>query len=180
MIALRGDFFCFRLIEIVKGRLYISETINHNKKLRIMKQFSFIIRKSYSIVAFVVLCLGLTSCEFMQGMAEGMASYPMYGYGMSYNPGLMGYVAPAVSSTSGYTSTVSSASSSSSSTTRSSYTSSSSSGKMCRLCAGSGDCKSCDGKGFYYSPYDLSKKILCPNCHNHNGKCSSCGGAGYK
>lgn len=155
-----------------------------------MKQFSFIVRKSYSIVAVVVLCLGFSSCSFMgdvmQGMAQGMSSYPMYGYGMSYNPGYMGYVAPTAVATSSYSassalaSSSSSTSSGSSSYSRSSYSSSSSSGKMCGLCAGSGDCKTCNGKGYYYSSFGLSKTIACPNCHNHNGKCSSCGGTGYR
>ena len=53
-------------------------------------------------------------------------------------------------------------------------------GKMCRLCAGTGTCKTCSGRGYYYNPLDLSKTVLCPNCHNHDGKCSSCGGTGYK
>lgn len=53
-------------------------------------------------------------------------------------------------------------------------------GKMCQRCAGTGDCKTCDGKGYYYNSFDLSKKILCPNCqHNHNGRCAACGGTGY-
>ncbi len=58
--------------------------------------------------------------------------------------------------------------------------SSNSNGKMCRLCAGTGWCKTCEGKGYFYNSFDLSKKVLCPNCHNHPGKCSSCGGTGYK
>ena len=80
----------------------------------------------------------------------------------------------------------SSSSSSSSSPSSSSYrsntttSSSSSSGKSCRLCAGTGTCKTCTGRGYYYNPLDLSKTVLCPNCHNHDGKCSSCGGRGYK
>lgn len=74
---------------------------------------------------------------------------------------------------------LSSSPSSSSSSSRS--TTSSSNGSMCRLCAGSGVCKTCSGKGYYYNPLDLSKKVLCPNCQsNHNGKCSSCGGTGKK
>lgn len=80
----------------------------------------------------------------------------------------------------GSSSSSSSSSSLSSSSSRSSSSSSSSSGKMCRLCAGTGTCKTCTGRGYYYNPLDLSKTVLCPNCHNHDGKCSSCGGTGYK
>lgn len=80
------------------------------------------------------------------------------------------------------TSSISSGSSSSSNSSNSSYSSrtSSSNGKMCRLCAGMGWCKTCEGKGWYYNSFDLTKEVLCPNCHNHDGKCSSCGGTGYK
>ena len=53
-------------------------------------------------------------------------------------------------------------------------------GKMCRLCVGLGRCKTCAGRGWYNNPLDLRKEVLCPNCHNHDGKCSSCGGTGYK
>jgi len=52
------------------------------------------------------------------------------------------------------------------------------SSKMCRLCAGSGKCNTCNGKGYYYNEFDLSKKVLCPNCPNRSGKCSSCRGTG--
>ena len=87
---------------------------------------------------------------------------------------------PAVLGTSGSSSSSSSSRSSSSSSSRSS-SSSSSSGSMCRLCAGTGTCKTCSGRGYYYNPLDLSKTVLCPNCQsNHNGKCSSCGGTGKK
>lgn len=76
----------------------------------------------------------------------------------------------------------SSTSSSSSSSRSSNYSSNSnnSSGRMCQLCAGTGRCKTCEGKGYYYNPLNLSQTVLCPNCHNHNGKCSSCGGTGKK
>lgn len=56
----------------------------------------------------------------------------------------------------------------------------SSSGKMCNLCYGTGDCRTCEGKGFYYSPYDLSKKIICTSCANHDGKCKFCNGTGKR
>ena len=161
-----------------------------------MKKSSFIVRKSYSMIAVVVLSFFFSSCSFMedvmQGMAQGIGTYPMYGYGLSsgYNASFPSYATIATVPTSSYTSSssfassgtssYSSASSGTSSYTRSASSSSSSSGKMCRLCAGTGDCKTCEGKGFFYNPYDLTKKVLCPNCSNHNGKCSSCGGTGYK
>lgn len=69
-------------------------------------------------------------------------------------------------------------SSSSSSSTSSSRTTSTN-GKMCPLCAGMKWCRTCEGKGWYYNSFDLSKEVLCPNCHNHDAKCSSCGGTGY-
>ena len=50
----------------------------------------------------------------------------------------------------------------------------------CRLCYGTGNCRTCDGRGFYYNSFDLTKTVSCPNCYNHNGKCSSCGGTGKK
>lgn len=52
-----------------------------------------------------------------------------------------------------------------------------SSGKECVFCLGSGNCKTCGGRGYYYSSYNLSEKVLCPNCdYNHNGVCSHCHG----
>lgn len=52
-----------------------------------------------------------------------------------------------------------------------------SSGQQCTFCLGSGKCKTCNGNGSYYNPFDLSKKVLCPNCdNNHNGVCSHCHG----
>lgn len=60
---------------------------------------------------------------------------------------------------------------------REKFTTRYSSGKQCVSCLGSGQCKTCDGRGFYYSPYRLSEKVLCPNCDsNHNGVCSHCHG----
>ena len=59
--------------------------------------------------------------------------------------------------------------------------SSSSSGRQCRLCLGSGKCKTCNGKGWYYdNAFGLDRDYVCPNCHNHDGKCSSCGGSGRR
>lgn len=77
----------------------------------------------------------------------------------------------------------SSSSTSSSNSSRSSTAgySSSSNEKMCRRCVGTGKCKTCEGRGYYYNPLDLSKTVLCPNCQrNHNGICASCGGTGKK
>lgn len=81
---------------------------------------------------------------------------------------------------SNYEASSSSTTSSSSESISSSRSSHNSYQQDCRLCYGRGHCRTCEGKGFYYSPYDLSKKIACPNCPNHNGKCSSCGGTGKK
>jgi hypothetical protein len=69
-------------------------------------------------------------------------------------------------------------SSGSSYSSNSSYSSSVSSGKNCTFCAGLGDCKTCGGRGFYYNPLDLSKKVSCPNCKNQNGICTHCNGTG--
>lgn len=98
------------------------------------------------------------------------------GQTMSYDQWYANVKAPAIQTTSG--NSVSSVNSSSSS----SYSSTSfSSGSMCRLCAGSGDCKSCDGRGYFFNQYDLTKKVLCPSCEsNHNGKCKYCHGTGSR
>ena len=78
------------------------------------------------------------------------------------------------SSSSSYSSRRSDSSSSTSS-------SSSSSGRQCRLCLGSGKCKTCNGKGWYYdNAFGLDRDYVCPNCHNHDGRCSSCGGTGRR
>lgn len=75
----------------------------------------------------------------------------------------------------------SSSSSSSSSTkrSRSSVSSGSSAGKNCRFCAGTGRCKTCTGRGWYYNPLLTNTKTLCPNCYNHDGNCTHCGGKGH-
>ena len=52
--------------------------------------------------------------------------------------------------------------------------------KDCRLCYGSGDCRTCEGRGYYFNSLNLSQRLPCPNCYQHNGKCSSCGGTGKK
>ncbi len=74
-----------------------------------------------------------------------------------------------------------SSSSSSSTSSSSSGSQSKSNSRDCRLCLGSGKCQTCNGKGYYYNPLDLTKTVSCPNCaSNHNGKCSSCNGSGKK
>ena len=52
-----------------------------------------------------------------------------------------------------------------------------SSGKDCTFCYGTGNCQTCNGKGWYNNPLDLRKTVACPNCdRDHNGKCSHCHG----
>ena len=71
--------------------------------------------------------------------------------------------------------------SSSSTSSSSSSNQSKSNSRDCRLCLGSGKCNTCNGKGYYYNPLDLTKTVSCPNCaSNHNGKCSSCNGSGKR
>lgn len=47
----------------------------------------------------------------------------------------------------------------------------------CFSCHGSGRCRTCDGKGWYWSGLD---KLQCPNCTNHDGVCIHCGGKGKR
>ena len=50
--------------------------------------------------------------------------------------------------------------------------------KDCPLCHGTGTCQTCNGKGWYYSPYGTGT-VTCPNCcSGHVGKCSKCCGTG--
>lgn len=49
--------------------------------------------------------------------------------------------------------------------------------EMCPQCYSTGKCSTCAGKGWYYNPYG-SGTLVCPNCHNHDGKCTKCGGTG--
>lgn len=67
-----------------------------------------------------------------------------------------------------------------SSSTTSSNRSSSSYQKDCQFCYGLGDCRTCSGKGYYFNPLNLSQRLLCPNCKNHNGRCVHCNGTGKK
>ena len=50
--------------------------------------------------------------------------------------------------------------------------------KDCGVCHGSGKCNTCNGNGHYTVIGIGSGTHLCPNCKNHDGKCSSCGGTG--
>lgn len=45
----------------------------------------------------------------------------------------------------------------------------------CPQCYGTGNCSTCGGKGWYFG---FGNNVACPNCHNHNGKCTKCGGSG--
>lgn len=129
-----------------------------------MKHLFSIIRKSYNIVAVVVLCMGLSSCEVLMEVAQGMASYPTNNYGMN----------------TGYSSGYSSAFASSSSSSASSY---SSSHKTCSRCRGTANCQTCGGTG---KKYDYGTKSLvthekyiqrCGVC-NGTGRCGVCDGKG--
>lgn len=47
--------------------------------------------------------------------------------------------------------------------------------RTCRVCSGTGLCRTCNGKGTYFDSFS-GKRLKCPNCWN--GKCTSCGGTG--
>lgn len=49
----------------------------------------------------------------------------------------------------------------------------------CDHCAGTGNCKTCNGSGYFYSTFGTGR-VVCPNCKNHEGKCSFCGGTGKR
>ena len=130
------------------------------------------------LLCAIGLVLSLTSCQaLMQGMAAAM-----YGYSSGANNASSGYYGTSSAGSSSSYSSHSSSSSSSASTrasSSSSSTSSSSSSKICRLCAGTGKCSTCNGKGTYYPEgYGIRQLKDCPNCSN--GKCSSCGGTGRR
>ena len=113
-----------------------------------------LLQRLFGVALTAMICMGMSSCEVLQGMAQGMASYPMYG---------------------GYTA-YPSAYSSTSSTSVSSNSSSSSNYKTCGSCGGTGNCKYCSGTG-----YDrTSKNNKCTVCKG-NGRCVRCNGqGGYK
>ena len=50
----------------------------------------------------------------------------------------------------------------------------------CFSCHGSGKCRTCDGKGWYWGGLSGLDKLLCPNCTNHDGVCIHCGGKGKR
>lgn len=132
-----------------------------------MKQFSFIIRKSYSIIAVVMFCLGLSSCDVLMDVAQGMASCPTYGYGnygatTGYGSGSSNY-----SKVSSYSST----------------TVSTSSKRTCSRCRGTSHCQTCGGTGKKYDYGSMSlvthEKYVqrCGVC-NGTGRCGVCDGKG--
>lgn len=133
--------------------------------------------KLKTLFSIFSLTLLLSSCgDFGQGMLMGLSSMgtaPMGGYMPATMPvGNATYVPNTVSSA-GYSSSSSSSSGSSSSG------SSSSSGRSCRVCYGTGKCRTCNGKHWYYdSSFGIGKKQICPNCSD--GRCTSCGGSGRK
>lgn len=51
--------------------------------------------------------------------------------------------------------------------------------KRCHLCAGTGICTTCNGRGQIINSY-TGQYQDCPNCSNPIGKCHSCGGTGRK
>ncbi len=49
--------------------------------------------------------------------------------------------------------------------------------KWCRICNGSGKCKTCNGDG-WVNRIGIGHDGYCTSCPNHNGLCSSCNGRG--
>lgn len=47
--------------------------------------------------------------------------------------------------------------------------------KSCYMCYGTGVCRTCNGKGYFYSEFGTGT-IECPNCTD--GSCRTCGGTG--
>ncbi len=129
--------------------------------------------KIKTLLSIFSMTLLLSSCgDFGQGVLMGLSSMgtaPMGGYMPATMPvGNATYIPNTVSSA-GYSSSSSGTSSSSSS----------SSGRSCRVCYGTGKCRTCNGKHWYYdSSFGIGKKQICPNCSD--GRCTSCGGSGRK
>lgn len=48
---------------------------------------------------------------------------------------------------------------------------------ICRYCRGSGQCRNCDGYGYYFD-YDEEEDVPCYDCDT-SGECSYCEGKGY-
>lgn len=61
----------------------------------------------------------------------------------------------------------------------SSRRSTSSNSRACGVCAGSGKCNTCNGKGYYTAIGIGSGKHSCPNC-GQTGRCRSCNGTGRR
>ena len=122
--------------------------------------------KIKTLLSIFSMTLLLSSCgDFGQGVLMGLSSMgtaPMGGYMPATMPvGNATYVPNTVSSV-GY-----------------SGSSSSSSGRSCRVCYGTGKCRTCNGKHWYYdSSFGIGKKQICPNCSD--GRCTSCGGSGKR
>lgn len=73
-----------------------------------------------------------------------------------------------------------SSSSSSSAPSNQQRSSSAQRSETCPHCHGSGQCQTCLGRGWYYSPFN-GNTISCPNCdRNQNGKCQWCHGTGMR
>lgn len=117
--------------------------------------------------------------QIINGVAPQQANDPQYQKYLKYkNSGFPGAstmtfeqfkIADARAAANGYT--VGGGSNSSSSSI-----SSSTGGKDCSFCDHSGRCKTCNGKGWYYSTVGTGAKITCPNCKD--GKCPHCHGTG--
>ena len=101
------------------------------------------------------------------------------GQTMSYEEWYANVKAPALAEEYGNRNDNTSNSTSSKTSSLSSSRTSSSSPKSCRFCAGLGSCKTCGGRGFYFNSHNLSQAVTCPNCKNHDGLCTHCGGTGY-
>lgn len=135
--------------------------------------------KKITFMFLIVCSMIFSSCSTALEVLGGIASIAM----MPDSPqNTSSYYQPTMMASTGAGSYYSSGSYSSSYSSSSSGTSrSTSNGKMCTLCAGSGQCKTCMGRGYYYSSFGSSTKLTCPNCdRNHNGVCSSCHGSGSR
>ncbi len=122
-----------------------------------MKHSAIISRKLHSFVAAVMMCMAFSSCGFMEDVVQGMANYPMYGYGMAsgYSYGYSASPAMAV-------------------TTSTSSTSSTSSAKTCSWCRGTGNCRTCNGTG---RKYDYGTASLVTH-EKYEQRCGVCRGTG--
>lgn len=137
-------------------------------------------------MCMIVLSMSLCSCSTALEVIGGLAAIAMMPDGSQgatsyYQPTMMTPSNSNAYYTGNYYSSVNNSYASTSGSYSSSTSTSSTKGKMCTLCAGSGQCKTCMGRGYYYSSFNSSTKLSCPNCErNHNGVCSSCHGAGRR